>query len=612
MNPERRRLDEDRARTAHWRRWGPYLAERQWGTVREDYSEDGDAWGYFPFDHSHVRAYRWGEDGLLGFCDNHGRLCLAPALWNERDPILKERAFGLSGPEGNHGEDVKELYYYEDAVPSHAYNRALYKYPQTCFPYDELRAENARRGKQDDEYELLDTGVFDDNRYTDLVVEYAKAGPSDILVRFTLVNRGPEPAPLHLIPQLWFRNVWSFGRGARPKLVATEHACGAAIQVEHPDFPGYVLFAPTAHRRLFTENDTNHEAAHGVPNDAPYVKDAFHRVVVNGQADAVNPEEYGTKAGLWYQRVLAPGERWSISLRLTDQAPDDPLGPGFDAAFERARAEADEFYRELAPPALDDDARHVQRAAFAGLLWGKQSYRYSVREWLGGDATSPPPPASRLEGRNASWSHLDVDDVLSMPDKWEFPWFASWDLAFHCVPLALLDPELAKRQLSVLTREWYMHPNGALPAYEWNFSDVNPPVLAWSAWRVYLIDRRATGQADVRFLERVFQKLLLNFTWWVNRKDQFGNNVFEGGFLGLDNIGLFDRSAPLPTGGVLEQSDGTSWMATYALGLLKIALELARTNPVYEDIASKFFEHFVRIGSAMLAQGAPGHSLYDA
>ncbi len=611
MSRERQRLEQDRTRRAHWRRWGPYLSERQWGTVREDYSEDGDAWAYFPYEHAHSRAYRWGDDGLLGLCDNHGRICLAPALWNERDEILKERLFGLSGAQGNHGEDVKEQYYYEDALPSHAYNRALYKYPHAAFPYTTLRAENARRGKQDDEYELLDTGVFDEDRYTDLSVEYAKAGPSDILVRFTLTNRGPEPAPVHLIPQLWFRNVWSFGRGSRPHATAAPHACGHAVVLSHADFPGYVLYAPPAEHLLFTENETNHTAIDGAANVSTFTKDAFHRFVVDGEHDAVNPARRGSKVGLCYRRVLASGESWSVSLRLTDQAPADPLGASFDAALAAARADADEFYAELAPPTLDVDARNVQRAAFAGLLWSKQSYHYIVQEWLDGDLTSPPPPPSRLEGRNSEWRHLYADDVLSMPDKWEFPWFASWDLAFHCIPLALLDPEFAKRQLSVLTREWYMHPNGALPAYEWNFSDVNPPVLAWSAWRVYLIDRRATGRADRRFLERVFQKLLLNFTWWVNRKDQFGNNVFEGGFLGLDNIGLFDRSQPLPTGGVLQQSDGTSWMAMYALGMLKIALELARENSVYEDIASKFFEHFVAIGSAVFEHGPGNQSLFD-
>ncbi len=611
MNRERQRLEDDRAHLAHWRRWGTYLSERQWGTVREDYSADGDAWRSFPFEHAHLRAYRWGEDGLLGLTDNHGRICLAPALWNERDPILKERLFGLSGPEGNHGEDVKEVYYYQDALPSHAYNRALYKYPHAEFPYQHLRVENARRGLDDDEYDLLDTGVFEHDRYTDLVVEYAKAGASDILVRFTITNRGPEPAPVHLIPQLWFRNTWAFDASARPELAAHTVPSGVAIQISHPELAGYTLYAPTPDHVLFTDNDSNCAALYGTANPSPYVKDAFRRFLVHGEVEAVNPALRGTKAGLAYRRVLAPGESFSVSLRLTDTATPDPLGPLFDAALATARADADEFYVDLAPALLDADARHVQRSAFAGLLWSKQAYYYVVKSWLDGDPTLPPPPPARNGARNSTWRHLFVDDVLSMPDKWEFPWFASWDLAFHCVPLAVVDADFAKRQLTVLTREWYMHPNGQVPAYEWNFSDVNPPVLAWAAWRVYGIDRKDRRVGDTLFLERVFQKLLLNFTWWVNRKDEFGNNVFEGGFLGLDNIGLFDRSAPLPTGGTLEQSDGTSWMAMYALNMLKIAIELAKTKPAYEDIASKFFEHFVTIAHAVQEYGGGKKSLFN-
>ena len=609
MTQERQRLADDRTHRVYWRRWGPYLAERQWGTVREDYSADGDAWRSFPFEHAHLRAYRWGEDGLLGFCDNHARVCLAPSLWNERDPILKERLFGLSGPQGNHGEDVKELYYYEDALPSHAYNRAVYKYPQGEFPYATLQAENARRGLQDDEYELLDTGVFDQDRYFDLIVEYAKGGPDDVLARFTVVNRGTEPAPVQLIPQIWFRNTWSFGGDVtKPELVARRPPDdeGVAIALEHPELPGYVLTAPTPDHLLFTENESNTEALYGVPNASPYVKDAFHRFVVHGEEAAVNPAQRGTKAGLVYRRVLGPGEQFSVSLRLSAR-----VGAGFDSVLKSTRQEADDFYQHLAPAILDADSKHVQRSAFAGLLWSKQAYYYVVDRWLDGDPRPPRPPAARQGGRNASWRHLFVDDVLSMPDKWEFPWFASWDLAFHCVPLAVIDPDFAKRQLTVLTREWYMHPNGQVPAYEWNFSDVNPPVLAWAAWRVYGIHRRETGTGDTLFLERVFQKLLLNFTWWVNRKDALGNNVFEGGFLGLDNIGLFDRSAPLPGGGSLEQSDGTSWMAMYALNMLKIAIELAKVKPAYEDIASKFFEHFVTIANAVQEYGGGKKSLFN-
>jgi hypothetical protein len=613
MTAEERRLKEAQERTAHWRRWGPYLSERQWGTVREDYSPDGTAWEYFPHDHARSRAYRWGEDGLAGICDNHARLCLALALWNERDAFLKERLFGLSGPEGNHGEDVKEYYFYLDSTPTHAYMRWLYKYPQAAFPYARLREENRRRDRLQPEYELLDTGVFDANRYFDVTAEYAKASSDDILVRFTLTNRGPEAAPLHVLPTLWFRNTWSWDEGAsRPGMREGASRPGwQVIEVEHLSLGRRWLSLEGAADLLFTENDTNKQRLWGVPNASPYVKDAFHDYVVGGRPEAVNPARVGTKAAGHYRLRLGPGETTTIALRLSDTPPaGEPFGTGFDAGFAERVGEADEFYARFAQAASSDDARRVMRQAFAGLLWSKQFYQLDVARWLAGDPTEPTPPATRLTGRNRGWGHLYNEDVISMPDKWEYPWYAAWDLAFHCLPLAMVDPELAKSQLILFLREWYMHPNGQIPAYEWAFGDVNPPVHAWAVWRVYKIDRRVSGVADRLFLERAFQKLLLNFTWWVNRKDVAGHNVFEGGFLGLDNIGVFDRSAPLPGGGRLEQSDGTSWMAMYCLNMLAIALELAAENAAYEDVASKFFEHFVYISRAMNELGN-GLTLWD-
>ncbi len=606
MNAEQSRLEEDRQRTKHWRQWGPYLSERQWGTVREDYSATGEAWDYFPHDHARSRVYRWGEDGLLGFSDNHQRLCFALALWNEKDPILKERMFGLTGSEGNHGEDVKEYYFYLDATPTHSYCKALYKYPHAAFPYADLLQENHRRGKDQLEYELLDTGVFNENRYFDIFVEYAKASPDDTLIAITAINRGPDPAPLHLLPTLWMRNNWTFGQpGGRPSLSLDQHG---AVQAQHDTLGAMTLTADPGAEPLFTDNETNFERVFGSPSPTRFQKDGIGRFVVDGEPGAVNPEQTGTKAALRYRRTLAPGETWTIHLRLAPTA--QPSRD--DATLTRRRTEADEFYRDLAPNHLDADAASVQRQAFAGMLWNKQFYNYVVEDWLDGDPTQPPPPAARKRGRNHDWRHLFNDDILSLPDTWEFPWFASWDLAFHCIPLALVDSEFAKRQLMLLTREWYMHPNGQLPAYEWAFGDVNPPVHAWAAWRVYTIERKMRGgEGDLQFLERVFQKLLLNFTWWVNRKDAQDRNIFQGGFLGLDNIGVFDRSQPLPTGGELEQSDATSWMAMYALNLLKISLELAQHNPVYEDIASKFFEHFLFIASAINKSGEGEQSLWN-
>ena len=619
MTIEHARLSTD---GVAWKRWGPYLAERAWGTVREDYSPGGNAWDSFPHDHARSRAYRWNEDGLLGISDDQQRLCFALALWNGRDPILKERLFGLAGPEGNHGEDVKEYYYYLDSTPTHSWMRALYKYPQAAFPYAELVAENRRRGKADPEYELRDTGVFAEDRSFDVSIAYAKAGPDDILIELRAVNRGPAPAELHLLPTLWFRNTWSWGhdhdgQDVRPTLRAL---ADATILAEHPTLGRYTLHCePDLHPSalsphpslLFTENESNSERLWGVPRVTPFVKDAFHRLVIAGETGAVNPAQTGTKAAAWYRRTLAPGETWVVRLRLrAGEAQPVPFAD-FERLFAERRAEADAFYTALQPAGLSTDDRTIQRQAFAGMLWSKQFYYYDVAEWLRGDPAQPTPPARR-GGRNREWLHLNNADILSMPDTWEYPWFAAWDLAFHCLPLALLDAEFAKQQLVLLGREWFQHPNGQMPAYEWSFGDVNPPVLAWAAWRVYKIDQKQRGgQGDLEFLERVFHKLLLNFTWWVNRKDEEGNNVFQGGFLGLDNIGVFDRSQPLPTGGHLEQADGTAWMGMFCLNMLTISMELAYHNRVYEDIATKFFEHFLYIAGALNNLGGEGITLWD-
>jgi hypothetical protein len=611
-DPERQRLAEARDSQVPWSCWGPYLAERQWGTVREDYSPYGTAWDYFPHDQARSRAYRWGEDGLLGICDDRGLLCFALALWNGADPILKERLFGLTGNEGNHGEDVKEHYYYLDSTPTHSYMKALYKYPQRAFPYADLVEENRRRGRGAPEYELLDTGIFADDRYFDVVVEYAKAAPHDLVIRVTAVNRGPDPAPLHVLPTLWCTNTWAWRADAPRPLLATAASGGAPRQVHahHPVFGDYWLTCEGVPELLFTENDTNLERVFGTPHGSPYVKDSIHRYLFERRSDAVNPAGVGTKVAAHYQVTIPPGEARTFLLRLSDASYADPFANAETVLTQRA-AEADAFYRRLGAAGLSDDERLVQRQALAGLLWTKQFYHYDVETWLHGDPAQPPPPPERLFGRNRDWQQLNAHDVISMPDKWEYPWFAAWDLAFHCIPLALVDPEFAKRQLLLLGREWYEHPNGQLPAYEWAFGDVNPPVHAWAAWRVYKIEKRITGRADRAFLERVFHKLLLNFTWWVNRKDPQGRNVFQGGFLGLDNIGVFDRSAPLPTGGHLEQSDGTAWMGMYCLNMLAIALELARENRVYEDVAIKFFEHFMLVAAAMNNIAGEGIALWD-
>jgi hypothetical protein len=614
---EELRLEESRTRRAHWKRWGPYLAERAWGTVREDYSEHGTAWEYLPHDHARSRAYRWNEDGIAGISDRHQVLCFALALWNGNDPILKERLYGLAGNEGNHGEDVKELYYYLDSTPTHSYMRMLYKYPQRAFPYAELLAENRRRTRQALEYELWDAAAFEGGRYFDVFVEYAKASPDDLLVRIEAVNRGPEAASLDLLPTLWFRNTWSWsGEKSRPSLRALDgpvhpgrSAAGGAesrgrVLAQHATEGEYVLHCEGAPELLFTENDTNASRLFGVA-ESGFAKDAFHEHVVGGRSGAVNPDRVGTKCAARYRGIVPAHGSTVVKLRLRRAAVDDgsELGRDFDEVFAARRREADEFYDGIAPAGLSADERSVLRQSLAGMLWSKQFYHYVVRDWLGGDSAQPKPADSRRRGRNADWGHLYCADVLSMPDKWEYPWFAAWDLAFHCVPLAMVDPDFAKEQLVLLLREWYMHPNGQIAAYEWGFGDVNPPVIAWAAKKVYDLEKARTGRGDRRFLKRVFHKLLLNFTWWVNRKDAEGHNVFQGGFLGLDNIGVFDRSAPLPTGGHLEQSDGTSWMAMYSLDLLSIALELAGEEPEYEDVASKFWEHFVHIARAMNTMG---------
>jgi hypothetical protein len=603
---EAQRLDEAR-RGVPWRRWGPYLSERQWGTVREDYSANGDAWEFFPHDHARSRAYRWGEDGIAGFSDDQLYLCLGLALWNERDPILKERLFGLTNSEGNHGEDVKELYYYLDGTPSHSWMRMLYKYPHTAFPYAQLVAENRRRGTQDPEFELLDTGVFDGDRYFDVEIIYAKAAPDDILMEVVAINRGSETAILHLLPQLWARNIWSWKPGVEKPVLRRDG--DAEILATHPHLPAMRLICDGAPELLFCDNETNTGRLWGRQGPG-FFKDGMNDYVIASNRAAVNPDSVGTKAAAHYRLIVPGGGSRRVHLRLR---PADGTGglDDFDTVMGLRRAEADEFYAALQATVRDDDDRHVQRQAFAGMLWSKQFYYIDIPQWLDGDPLQPDPPAARKCGRNADWEHLNNADIVSMPDKWEYPWYAAWDLAFHCVALAKVDPDFAKGQLLLLTREWYMHPNGQLPAYEWGFGDVNPPVHAWAAWRVYQIDRDRRGAGDRAFLEAIFHKLMLNFTWWVNRKDAEGRNIFQGGFLGLDNIGIFDRSAPLPTGGHVNQSDGTAWMAMYTLNLMRIALALAEDNHVYEDVATKFFEHFLYIAQAMTNIGGSGIGLWD-
>ncbi len=637
-NPEHERVAQMTADNEGWRLWGPFLSDRQWATVREDYSPGGSAWEYFPHDHARSRVYRWGEDGLLGISDCWSRLCFALALWNGRDPILKERLFGLTGNEGNHGEDVKECYFYMDATPSSSYLKALYKYPQSEFPYARLLEENRGRGRNQPEFELVDTGIFDGNRYFDVFVEYAKAAPEDILIKITVCNRGPEPAQLHLLPTLWFRNTWSWGRGGedywgRPRLWQTSLT---GIHAEHESLGKYVLsISPSANGQppelLFTDNATNTKRLWGIDGPERYVKDAFHRYVVNGEREAINPEKTGTKAAALYRLEVPAGGELAVRLRLAAASGGsaEPFGQNFDRTFTLRKDEADEFYSGIfqwgeeltrsgkaserrapskaAAPArtFSSDERNVVRQAFAGLIWSCQFYHYIGDDWLEGDPSAPPPPKERLHGRNYDWRHLYCRDVMSMPDKWEYPWFAAWDLAFHTMPFMVIDPDFAKRQLEVVMSERFMHPNGQIPAYEWVFGDVNPPVHGWAAYRLYKMTV-AQGRPDRAFLTRAFQKLLLGFTWWVNRKDPEGNNIFAGGFLGLDNIGIFDRSKPLPTGGYLQQADGTAWMAFYCANLFSIALELAHGDSAYEDIAYKFFEHFAMIIAAINKIGGGG------
>jgi hypothetical protein len=618
MTAEQRRLEEDQARQVYWKRWGPYVSDRAWGTVREDYSAYGTAWEYLPHDHARSRAYRWNEDGLAGISDRHQEVCLALALWNGRDPILKERLFGLSGNEGNHGEDVKEYYFYLDSTPTHSYMRMLYKYPQAACPYSHLVDENRRRGKGDAEFELVDTGVFNDDRYFDVVVEYAKADAEDLVMRVTVTNHGPEAAPIHVLPTVWFRNTWVWDRYTdRPILgPTTEQKSAALLPLQTRRYGKRVVSFEAQPGQapppvLVTNNETNVPRLFGVETPDQYFKDGINDAVVHGRTQAVNPTGIGTKAAAHYELLVPARGTATVKVRFSPMAATTAEVTGVDDVIASRKAEADEFYADVIPETLSEDGRSVMRQSLAGMLWSKQYYHYVVKRWLDGDPGEPPPPPERQNGRNHEWTHLFNADVISMPDKWEYPWYAAWDLAFHMVPLALVDSEFAKDQLTLMLREWYMHPNGQLPAYEWAFGDVNPPVHAWAAWRVYKIEKKRRGTGDRQFLERVFQKLLLNFTWWVNRKDASGSNVFEGGFLGLDNIGVFDRSKPLPTGGTMQQSDATSWMAMYSLNLLAMAMELAQENPAYEDLASKFWEHFIYIAHAMGHQGDKGLDLWD-
>ncbi|KAI1083808.1 Six-hairpin glycosidase [Whalleya microplaca] len=615
LTEEEKRLKEDSSRSKYWKRWGPYVAERQWATVREDYSANGDAWSHFTHDDARSRAFRWGEDGIAGVSDTHGLQNIAFAFWNEEDPFLKERLFGLANPQGNHGESVKEAHFHLDNTP-HSYMKFLYKYPQKAFPYEELVKENAERSKLDKEYQITDTGIFKEDRYWDIIIETAKEAddPEEILFRVTAWNRGPDPAPLHIIPHVWFRNTWAWGREPEDKKPNISHADENMAKSTHYKLGDrYVLYSPSPGvgtsgedvepELLFTDNDTNYEFLYGGENKVPYVKDAIHRYIVDGKKAAVNPAKTGTKCAAWFQfnesGGVSPGECAVVRFRFSRKGATYLDEEEFDDIIEKRREEADDFYYRISPLPMSDDLRSIQRQAFSGMMWCKQYYQFIWDQWACGDPAQPPPPPERAAVRNSQWKHLHIDDILSMPDSWEYPFFAAWDSAFHCIPLAMIDPEFAKKQIDLFTREWYLHPNGQLPAYEWNFGDVNPPVHAWATFRVFKIERKLYGKEDIDFLERVFQKLLLNFTWWVNRKDMDGKNVFEGGFLGLDNIGLFNRSEPLPTGGVLEQADSTGWMAFYSLCMLNIALELAKHRRIYEDIASKFFEHFIFISDAM-------------
>jgi Mannosylglycerate hydrolase MGH1-like glycoside hydrolase domain len=604
---EQQRLELNEKKDTPLELWGPYLSERQWGTVREDYSPNGTAWEYFPHDHARSRVYRWGEDGIAGICDFNQHLCFALALWNGQDPILKERLFGLTGNEGNHGEDVKELYYYLDNTPTHGYMRYLYKYPQQAYPYNDLVETNRKRGKLDPEYEILDTGVFDNSRYFDVFVTYAKKTSTDILVRIDITNHYHDKASLTVLPTIWFRNKWNFNPYAQyPDIkLVKQGGPSESVQCSHHALGDYMLYFQQADKILFTENETNTQRLYNYPNKTPFVKDAFHEVIINEQDELLKDKTNGTKCSPVYYLTVEGQSTQSIFLRLSNTTPvmNEPFGEDFIATFNTCKKQADEFYQRLLPENADKDLINIQRQAFAGLLWSKQFYNYNIPAWLAGDPGQPVPPESRKYGRNHSWVHLNNHDVMSMPDKWEYPWYAAWDLAFHCVALSIVDPVFAKGQLILIMREWYMHPNGQIPAYEWSFSDVNPPVHAWAALEIYRLERSVNGAGDVNFLKRVFQKLMINFTWWVNQKDANGNNIFEGGFLGLDNISLFNRSAMLPDGGTLEQADGTSWMGMYALNMMEMALEIAIYDPAFEDVATKFYEHFVYIAASLNNMG---------
>lgn len=616
---EQERLEAHHNRQANWKLWGPYLSERAWGTLREDYSEDGNAWKFFPHEHARSRVYRWNEDGLGGISDRNQYLCFSPAFWNGKDSILKERLFGLSNLEGNHGEDVKEYYFYLDNIPTHSYMKMLYKYPQEAFPYQQLIDENGRRGLNEPEYELLDTGIFNDRKYFDIEIEYAKAGEDDILIKITAHNRSDSPAYLSILPTLWFRNTWIWGYPKGPmndfstlpelSTIPDEDPTITTFDANHPNLGHYFLYAKDAQNVLFTNNNTNREKLLRKPNITPFVKDAFHRYVVNKEFNAINPQKKGTKAAVFYEKTLESHESWTVKLRLSHHQIANPF-ESFDQIMQERIEEADEFYHALQSSQNSPEENQIQRQALAGLLWNKQLYYYDVEQWRKGD---PGILTNRknVKQNNHEWDTLVNFDIISMPDKWEYPWYATWDLAFHCVSMVLVDPDFAKRQLTLITREWYMHPNGQIPAYEWNFSDTNPPVLAWAAWRVYKIDAHMNGTLDLEFLSGIFHKLLINFTWWLNRKDAAGRNVFQGGFLGMDNISLFDRSSPLPTGGHIYQSDATAWMAFYCIVMMKIAIELSRDRSRYEDLATKFFEHFMRISGAMVNCGNKGYSLWD-
>ncbi|MFP5043050.1 MGH1-like glycoside hydrolase domain-containing protein [Parasediminibacterium sp. JCM 36343] len=610
MQTEKEKLASNEA---GWKKWGPYLTDRQWGTVREDYSADGNAWKYISHDQARSKAYRWGEEGIAGISDNTQLLCFAVALWNKKDPIVKERYFGLTGNEGNHGEDVKELYYYLDNTPTHSYMKMLYKYSQEAYPYEWLLEENKKRSKADPEFELIDTGLFNEDKYFDVFIEYAKASENDILIKITVHNRGKDEAAINVLPTIWFRNTWSLGYDDyKPELMSSN---STDIIINHKALGEYNLYLDKNNVNkqlplLFCENETNNQKLYGSANHSAFVKDGINDYLVYGNTHAVNIDAIGTKAAVNYDVNIQGGRSETFRLRLVQNSITHPF-EDFDAVFDTVFQNTNNFYGDLQKDIPDEDEKRVQRQAFAGMLWSKQFFYYNVEQWLNGDPGQPAPPPERKKGRNATWKHLNNSDIISMPDKWEYPWYAAWDLAFHCIPFAMIDAGFAKNQLQMLTKEWYIHPNGQLPAYEWAFSDVNPPVHAWATFRVFKIDEQRNGKPDLHFLESVFHKLLLNFTWWVNRKDAEGNNIFEGGFLGLDNIGVFDRSSSLPTGGYIEQADGTSWMAMYCLNLMRIALELSRYNPVYQDMATKFFEHFLNIASAINRMGIDGNGLWD-